>query len=199
MRTPRAHRRAPLLVLAAAGLLAAAGCGTGTAAPAAAPAAEPAMVPPSAAPEQAPGCADSGVRVTAGLVEAAMGLRVLSIELTNCGTEPYAVHGYPQLTLLDARLRPLDAEVAEGSADIAVVEGFDDAPEPFTLRPGERATAGLLWRNTVLGGQGAPVVAEHIRAAPAPGEEGQVLTPDGGIDLGTTGEAGVQAWRPLPR
>ncbi len=56
-----------------------------------------------------------------------------------------------------------------------------------------------MWRNTVLGTDRAPVVAEHVRAAPAPGEEPQLLTPDGGVDLGTTGEAGVSAWRPLPR
>ena len=53
--------------------------------------------PPSATPEPSPavpvqpehGCPRSGVRVDTGPVNAAMGLRAMSLTLTNCGERPY--------------------------------------------------------------------------------------------------------------
>ncbi|ARQ72300.1 DUF4232 domain-containing protein [Streptomyces marincola] len=192
------RRFLPALALA---VLPATGCGTESpAAPAdAAPpggAAAPSPAPPDGGPgaPAAPECPESGVRVTPGMVEAAMGLRVLDIQLTNCGTQPYRLEGHPHLVLLGADREPVGVEPVEGSAGIAVVEGFDDAPRPLTLAPGESASAGLLWRNTVAE-TGAPVVAEHAEVTPAPGTPAQEITPDGGIDLGTTGLAGVGPWR----
>jgi hypothetical protein len=137
------------------------------------------------------------VRVTEGTGDAALGLRVLGLLLTNCGTEPYAVEGYPSLTLLDEERRPVtDVRIEHGSAGIATVEGFDAPPQPLTLGPGESASAGLVWRNTV-DTTGAPVNVPFLGVAPADGEPAQPLELDGGaLDLGTTGLLGVGPWEP---
>ncbi|TLW94700.1 DUF4232 domain-containing protein [Saccharomonospora piscinae] len=142
-------------------------------------------------------CPDSGVRVTAGLDEAASGVRVQALRLTNCGDEPYRLDGYPVLRVLDAEGEPLDLRVLHGSGDIATIDGFDDPPRPLTLRSGESADTHLLWRNTRTG-TGAPQVGERLSVAPAEGEPWQPVRFDGDrgahLDLGTTGELGVRAW-----
>ncbi len=155
--------------------------------------------PPSPEPTPAAVCPESGVRVAAGLSEAAMGLRVLGLRLTNCGERPYDLDGYPLLRVLDTDGEPLKVEVAQGSAGIATVEGFDAPPEPLTLRPGETAETQLMWRNTVTD-NGASQVGESLSIAPAEGRPWQPVEaggqyPDGlHIDVGGTGILGVRAW-----
>ncbi|WP_394429142.1 DUF4232 domain-containing protein [Streptomyces sp. SGAir0957] len=46
-----------------------------------------------AAPAVSGPCPDSGMRVTAGDVEAAMGLRALTVTLTNCGKATFTLFG----------------------------------------------------------------------------------------------------------
>ncbi len=160
---------------------------------------DPPLPPPSPEPTVAAVCPESGVRVAAGLSEAATGLRVLELRLVNCGERPYRLDGYPLLRVLDAGGEPLKVEVAQGSAGIATVEGFDAPPEPLTLQPGEAAETQLMWRNTVTG-NGAPQVGESLSIAPAEGRPWQPVEagdqyPDGlHIDVGSTGVLGVRAW-----
>lgn len=155
--------------------------------------------PSSPEPTVATACPESGVRVAAGPSEAATGLRVLGLRLTNCGERPYDLDGYPLLRVLDTDGEPLKVEVARGSAGIATVEGFDAPPEPLTLWPGETAETQLMWRNTVTG-NGAPQVGESLSIAPAEGRPWQPVEaggqyPDGlHIDVGSTGTLGVRAW-----
>ncbi|MDT0341825.1 DUF4232 domain-containing protein [Streptomyces litchfieldiae] len=190
----RARHLAPPLALAALGMLAAS-CGTeSAAAESSGPAAQGKGVAVPA-PVPGPACPESGVRITETAREAAMGLRVLSLSLTNCGTAPVEVNGYPVLTLLDEERQPLDIEIVHGSEPIAMIEGFDDGPVPLTLQPGEQASAGLVWRNTVTGWE-PPVNAPFLDIAVAEGEPTRTVALDGAIDLGTTGMLGVSAWGP---
>ncbi|WP_328675884.1 DUF4232 domain-containing protein [Streptomyces sp. NBC_00343] len=141
-----------------------------------------------------PVCPHEGIRVTAGPVNPAMGLRAMDLTLENCGTRAYRVQGYPEIRLLDRDQRHVTGvSVLHGSAGIATVGGFDEPPNAVTPAPGERASAGLLWRNTTGFGGAAhvPYLTVEARSGALP----VLLSPDGGLDLGTTGRLGVGPWR----
>lgn len=162
-----------------------------------APAAEPST--PATRPTAAGAdCPKSGVTIRPGAAEAAMGLRVLSLELTNCGDAPYPLHGYPGVRVLDEHREELHVEVGEGSSGIAVVDAFDAPPTRITLAPGETATSGLLWRNTVTNATVPATTGSYLEVRPAAGAPWQPLDdaeePPLTIDLGTTGKVGVRAW-----
>ncbi|MBK1783958.1 DUF4232 domain-containing protein [Prauserella cavernicola] len=161
---------------------------------------EPAPVAPSptAPPTAADACPGTGVAVTTGLSEAATGLRVLHLELTNCGDEPYELTGHPELRVLDDSGDPLTVRIGHGSSGIATVTGFDDPPRPLSLRPGEVAETLLMWKNTTT--DGTPQLGSALSIAPMPERPWQPVEVGEGsgdlhLDLGTTGELGVSAWR----
>ncbi|MCP2199411.1 Protein of unknown function (DUF4232) [Lentzea flava] len=144
-----------------------------------------------------PSCA-TGLRFISGYTDAAMGLRVMSVEVVNCGTQPVELNGYPQVKLLDEHWQPLAVEIINGSGGIAVVGGFDDAPQPIVVQPGESAKSAFMWRNTYTSDE-PPQVGSHVDIAAAPGGAVQSLLPvspqrDIHIDLGSTGRMGVRAW-----
>jgi hypothetical protein len=184
-----------ILVLSAvlAGL---AGCGTR---PVVAQAPEPLAQPVSlTTPSSEPPACDTGLRFTTEVTEAAMGLRVMSVQLFNCGTQPVQLNGYPQVKLLDDRWQPLEAEIINGSGGVAAVEGFDNPPQPITVPPGERANSAFVWRNTHASID-PPLVGSHVDIAAVPGGTWQPLQSVGphgaiNIDLGSTGRMGVRAW-----
>ncbi|MDX5568611.1 DUF4232 domain-containing protein [Streptomyces sp. ID05-04B] len=154
--------------------------------------AEVTRVPAAEAPSEPGVCPPSGIRITADDGDSAMGLRVVGLLLENCGTEVRTLDGYPRLSLLDDDLQPVrGVEVMKGSGGIATVAGFDDPPRAVTLKPGERASAGLMWRNTTGFGEAVdvPYVRVHATAGAAP----VTVTPH--LDLGTTGKLGVSPWR----
>lgn len=154
----------------------------------------PDPTPPAPTASTGPACPPAGVSITAGQVEAASGLRALKVEMVNCGTGSYTANGYPALRVLDADRRPLGVTVAEGTAKISRITGFDGPPQPVTLAPGARAAAVLVWRNTVTDATVPATTGAHIEMAPAAGQPAQVLTPDGGVDLGTTGTIATSPW-----
>ncbi|WP_165945113.1 DUF4232 domain-containing protein [Micromonospora sp. KC723] len=159
--------------------------------------AEPAPIPPPPPAPSAstgPECPTSGVALTAGQVEAASGLRAMKVRMVNCGATPYPVNGYPVLRLLDADRKPLTLTVAEGTSTISRIAGFDGPPKPVTLGSGGEATAVLVWRNTVTDTGVPATTGVHIEVAPASGQRGQLLTPHGGVDLGTTGTLATSPW-----
>ncbi|MCE7080726.1 DUF4232 domain-containing protein [Streptomyces sp. ST2-7A] len=210
-RSPRTARavRIPMAVVVALGVALLTGCGTvavgdpGGDGPPVAPVdpvpSPPSSDEPSVDPEQDDfSCPASGLRATADFTNPAMGLRVMGLRLVNCGDTPRRIEGYPVVTLLDEDAEALDVEVVNGSGDIAVVEGFDDPPVPFDLEPGEQASAELMWRNTVTHVDDFRYPAPYLTVAPMPGEEAQLVIPDGDIDTGSTGIAGVSAWKPFP-
>ncbi|CAM5597771.1 hypothetical protein SALBM311S_12413 [Streptomyces alboniger] len=150
-------------------------------------------VPAAEAPAEPGDCPQSGIRVTADRGEAAMGLRVVGLWLENCGTSAYQVDGYPRLTLLDDDREPVDGvRILRGSGGITTaVTGIDEPPRPVTLKPGDRARAGLVWRNTVEAGTAVDVPYVRVRART--GAPPVTVSPH--LDLGTTGKLGVGPWR----
>ncbi|WP_063762342.1 DUF4232 domain-containing protein [Streptomyces sp. NRRL F-5123] len=157
-------------------------------------------VPAAEAPAAAGPCPASGIRVTADRGDAAMGLRVVGLHLTNCSTKPYTLDGYPAVTPLDEDWKtPSTVTVLHGTGDITTLPDFDAPPRRLTLAPGASATSGLVWRNTVT--NGTAVDAPYARVVARPGASPVMLTPE--LDLGTTGELGVKPWtkdagRPSP-
>ncbi|MEU6409394.1 DUF4232 domain-containing protein [Microbispora sp. NPDC046933] len=149
-------------------------------------------VPADEAPAPAGPCPPSGIRVTLGDADAAMGLRVVGLHLENCSTRAYHIDGYPRLQLLDEDRKPVTGvEVLRGGGGISTVTGFDDPPQPVTLKPGQSASAGLMWRNTVTAGTSVnvPYVRVNVKAGARP----VMVTPE--LDLGTTGKLGVSPWK----
>ncbi|MFE4368672.1 DUF4232 domain-containing protein [Streptomyces sp. NPDC056835] len=148
-------------------------------------------VPAGEAPVEPGTCPASGIRVSADEGDAAMGLRVVGLHLDNCGTRDYTVEGYPLLELLDDDREPVDGiKILDGSGEITTGAGPDGQPRPVTLRPGESATAGLVWRNTTE--SGTPVNVPYVRVRVKAGADPVTVTP--GLDLGTTGKLGVNPW-----
>lgn len=149
-------------------------------------------VPSGEAPAAAGSCPASGLRLTADQGDAAMGLRVVGLHLENCGSRTYSLKGYPVLQLLDAERQPVDGiEILRGTDGIPMAGGDDGPPRPVTLRPGESAVSGLAWRNTTEFGEA--VTVPYVRVRAEAGSEPVTVAPH--LDLGTTGELGVRAWR----
>ncbi|WP_328957453.1 DUF4232 domain-containing protein [Kitasatospora purpeofusca] len=145
---------------------------------------------PTAAPVGT--CSPEGVALTVGEADAAMGLRVMPVRLSNCGTRPYSLNGHPAVRVLDAERAPLAVTVKRGSAGIATLANFDAAPKPLTLQPREYAEFQLVWRNTVAAVNKAPDNGRYLDVAPLPGRPRLTVPAD--LDLGTTGRLGVAPW-----
>lgn len=163
-----------------------------------APVADPRETP---AELSAPPCPDSGVLVRVGVEDAAMGLRVVNLDLTNCGEDPVTIEGYPSLRVLDADGAELDVRIGQGSSGIADVPEFDNPPVPVILRPGDEALSGIMWKNTNDDPSVEPLVGAQLEIRPARGWDWQDVKPGTTagietlhIDLGTTGALGVRAW-----
>ncbi|GLW35774.1 DUF4232 domain-containing protein [Actinoplanes regularis] len=155
---------------------------------------------PSAVPSAtAAPCPPSGVRLEAGEGDAAMGLRVLGLELVNCGSRTYRLNGYPVVRSLDDDRAVLKVKVLHGVNEIVHSElPWDGPPKPVVLKPGQRAGTAVAWRNTYDDTRQPPVTVAFLDIAPMAGRPSQVVAPDGGLDLGSTGRIGVSAWSLLP-
>jgi hypothetical protein len=141
-----------------------------------------------------PGPCPEGVEFSTLGADAAMGLRVLTIEMVNCGAEPYTVNGYPSLRLYDEDGDQIEVAVLQGSGGIASLPDFDVPPAEVVLQPGERAWAGLVWRNLVTEVDVDASTAVRMEAAAAAGQPWLAVPMDVTIDLGNTGRLGVQPW-----
>jgi len=137
------------------------------------------------------GCPASGVVVDMGPVEAALGHRAIGLTLTNCGREPYRVHGYPSVRALDEAGDPLPVPVNPASSYM----GTDRGPQEIVLKPGQKATSLLAWVSTPTGGD--LVEGDALAIAPAPGLEARVF-PLEGSDVRLLDELNMTAWRTDP-
>lgn len=212
----RRHRPAALLAGVSVLLLTAAGCSdlrseieaeTGAGAAPTVPAPPPAssVTPPpspSSPPSSpsptgpaSPGCPPSGLDVVIGGEDAAMGHRVVTVRLWNCGDKPYRVKGHPGLELLDEDREPVDVEITHKS-EYAYTGRRDDKPRRLTLAPNATASAVLHWNNRVTSLDGAPTPGAHILVTPAPGEEPVPLPLP--VDIGTEGTLDVTSWAADP-
>ncbi|MFG1675531.1 DUF4232 domain-containing protein [Micromonospora sp. NPDC049282] len=155
---------------------------------------EPMPAPPTApTTSPTPACTPEGIRITETGVSAAMGLRAMGLGLVNCGNQPYELRGYPAVRLRDADGDPITVRIVPGAKEIT--SGFDAAPTRLVLRPGERAGAALLWRNTVTDATVVATEGRQLDVAPVTGRPAQPVELDGPIDLGNTGRLGVSAWK----
>lgn len=160
------------------------------------PDAPPMATQPTAGTNPPGPCPADGVRISYLGVSAAMGLRAMGLELVNCGSRRYRLHGYPDLRLLDSDGNLIRVRVIQGAKDIT--SGFDDPPRPLTLAPGEAAGAAVLWRNLVDNPTVVATNAERLEVAPAEGQPTQEVAMEGSIDLGNTTRVGVSAWKKRP-
>jgi hypothetical protein len=161
---------------------------------------DPAPVPSRTATPSATAatCPPEGVRLEAGEGDAAMGLRVLSITLVNCGSRTYRLNGYPVVRPLDEDRTALKVKVLHGVKEILGSMPWDGPPAPVTLEPGQRAGTAVAWRNTYDDIREPPVTVKFLDITPQVGRPTQTVEPTGGLDLGSTGRFGVSAWSLLP-
>lgn len=161
---------------------------------------DPVGTRPTTATPNAQGCPESGVTITEGVTSAAMGLRAMSLKLVNCGTGPYTVDGYPGVRVLDEDRQPLAVDVGNGTNGVTSdLPAFEAAPAAVTVRPGDGATVGLVWRNTYTDTTAPPALGRYLEISLAPGAPWLAVIPEAGartvnIDLGSTGRLGVSPW-----
>jgi hypothetical protein len=155
-----------------------------------------APTPPPAPPATA-ACPSAGVRLESGAVDAAMGTRAVQISLVSCDRQTHRVEGYPAVRTLDAARRQLSVRSVHGvAAVIGPLPAWSGAPRPVTIRPGHSASAVVVWRNTYDDTDQPPVTGSYLSVAIGTGV--QLVAPDGGLDLGSTGRIGVSAWQTTP-
>ncbi|WP_275412536.1 DUF4232 domain-containing protein [Actinoplanes palleronii] len=161
-------------------------------------------VVPSATPSPSPpgllsaACPPEGVRVQPDGGDAAAGLRVLSITLVNCGTKSYRLSGYPAVQVLDDDGAVLDLRVLNGVTEILGSMPWDGPPKPVTLRPGQRASTAVAWRNTYDDTRKPPANGKYLRIEPLAGRPAQTIEPDAALDFGSTGRLAVSSWQLFP-
>jgi hypothetical protein len=160
------------------------------------PSAHPAEPPTTPAQTPPPTCPPEGVLLQSGGTDGAMGLRALGVTLVNCGHETYRVNGYPAVQALGKDHRPVTVKVLHGVTDITgSIPDWSGPPHPVTLKPGQQAECVVVWRSTYDDIRHPPVNAPYLKMAPAAGRPSVILTPDGPVDLGSTGRLGVSPWR----
>jgi len=144
-------------------------------------------------------CPPEGVRFEVDQGDAAMGLRVLGITLVNCGPLTYRLNGYPAVRSLDGDRTALKVRVLHGAKEIiGSAMPLDGPPKPVVLQPGQRAGTAVAWRNTYNDIRKPPVTVKFLDIAPLAGRPSQIIDPNGGLDLGSTGRIAVSAWSLLP-
>lgn len=143
---------------------------------------------PSPTPTATGGCPASGLVVDMGPVEAALGHRAVGLTLTNCGSEPHRVDGYPSVQAVDENGDALPVKVNPGSSYF----GNDKGPEEVMLAPGKTMRSLLVWVSTPTGGD--LLEGDALEIAPAPGLEARTF-PLEGSDVRLLDEFNMTGWR----
>ncbi|MFF5722016.1 DUF4232 domain-containing protein [[Kitasatospora] papulosa] len=147
----------------------------------------PAQGAPSPSPP-AGDCPASGAVVDMGPVQAAMFHRAVTLTLTNCGKQPYRVHGYPSVRALGEDGERIPVPVNPGGS----MFGNDEGPEEVVLGPGGTVTSTLAWVSTKEGGDLIEGDALEIAAAP---DAGSRVFPLEEHDVRLMDELNTTAWR----
>lgn len=148
---------------------------------------------PSTAPAPTDDCPASGAAVAMGEVETAMMHRAVVLTLTNCGSEPYRVDGYPSVQVLGEDGERLPVKVNPAGSHF----GRDQGPRALLLKPGSTARSILAWVSTQEGGELIEADALELAAAP---DAGARVFPLEGHDIRYMDELNMTAWRTeLPR
>ncbi|MFJ6573206.1 DUF4232 domain-containing protein [Streptomyces sp. NPDC091292] len=143
-------------------------------------------LPPTPEAPSPTGCPASGVRLTSEPVQGAMGLRMMTLTLTNCGSKPYTLDGYPSLTVLDESEEPMTGVQAVQGTE-AVTAGDSARPARLTLRTGESAISNLAWR---MNSEWTP----YLRVVPRPGDAPVTVHIPDRLDIGPENRLGMSAW-----
>lgn len=151
--------------------------------------------PPPPTPTRSPGCPPGGLALAIIGEDSAMGHRVATLQLRNCGDRPFSVKGHPGVELLDTGRQPVDVTISHKN-DYSFTGRRDDRPRRLTLAPDGTAAAVVHWNNRVTSFDGAPTPGAHIRVTPAPGEAPISLPL--AVDLGTDGTLDVTSWAAGP-
>ncbi|MGW7264633.1 DUF4232 domain-containing protein [Streptomyces sp. NPDC054842] len=133
------------------------------------------------------GCPRSGVRFRTGPVNAAMGLRATTLTLTNCGTRPYALDGYPVVRVLDEEGAPMAGVRTVAGTDEVPMAPREPGPRPLTLAPGESAEAGLYWRM-------AAEKSTYLRVGSRRDRDLVTIRPGDYLDIGPVNVLGTTPW-----
>ncbi|MEU5285781.1 DUF4232 domain-containing protein [Streptomyces sp. NPDC020755] len=144
--------------------------------------------PTGPAPSPPENCPASGAVVTMGEVLTAMMSRAVALTLTNCGSKPYRVDGYPSVQALGEDGERLPVKVNPAGSQF----GRDRGPETLTLKPGGTARSMLAWVSTQEGGE--LVMADALELAAAP-DAGARVYPLEGHDIRYMDELNITAWR----
>ncbi|MFD7815634.1 DUF4232 domain-containing protein [Streptomyces sp. NPDC059785] len=148
----------------------------------------PSPSPSASVPVQrAEGCPASGVRYSTGAVDGAMGLRAMTLTLTNCGERSYRLRGYPYLEVLDDTGEPIPAVRSVQGTDQVPMAPEDPGPKTVTLAPGESARAGLYWRMAAEDGV-------YLRVGPGDGSTPTNVRLPEPLDIGPENVLGTTAW-----
>ncbi|WP_328493064.1 DUF4232 domain-containing protein [Streptomyces sp. NBC_00414] len=144
---------------------------------------------PPAPALQAEGCPKSGLRFTADEGDAAMGLRAMGLDVTNCGDSPHKLNGYPAVTVLDGSGEPFPGVRTVEGTDQVFMAPEDPGPRSLTLAPGDSAHASLYWRMHNTDGV-------YLRVAPKKGDDTVTVQPPYPLDIGPENILGTTAWQP---
>ncbi|MET7362456.1 DUF4232 domain-containing protein [Streptomyces sp. NPDC005562] len=144
-----------------------------------------------------PSCPNSGVTMSPGMVTATMGLRAMSVTLTNCGHRVRVVDGYPDIRVRGLDRALFDVSVLKGTEPVTTMD--DPGPHRVALKPGERAYTTLVWRYSAVDASTRRGSGVYVEIGPAKGKPRQTVEPDGGLDIGETGMLGTTAWQRSPR
>ncbi|MEU7576873.1 DUF4232 domain-containing protein [Streptomyces sp. NPDC041068] len=151
---------------------------------------------PDTPPDAAERCPKSGVTMSPGMVTAAMGLRAMSVTLTNCGKGTREVNGYPDIRVRGVDRELFDVTVLKGTEPVTTMD--DPGPSRVTLKPGESAYTSLVWRYSAVDASTQRGSGVYVEIGPAEGAPRQTIEPDGGLDIGETGMLGTTAWQKSP-
>ncbi|MFD8732825.1 DUF4232 domain-containing protein [Streptomyces sp. NPDC059611] len=133
-------------------------------------------------------CPASGAVVTMGEILTVMMSRAAVLTLTNCGSKPYRVEGYPSVQALGEDGERLPVKVNPAGSQF----GRDQGPEELTLKPGGTVKSMLAWVSTQEGGE--LVMADALELAAAP-DAGARVQPLEGHDIRYMDELNITAWR----
>ncbi|ARI55164.1 hypothetical protein A6E92_25555 [Streptomyces sp. S8] len=143
---------------------------------------------PGPSPTPTEECPASGAVVTVGEVQALLMSRAVVLTLTNCGSTPYRVDGYPSVQALGEDGERLPVKVNPAGSKF----GRDHGPEALTLKPGGTARSVLAWVSTQEGGE--LIMADALELAAAP-DAGARVHPLEGHDVRYMDELNMTAWR----
>ncbi|MEV5982544.1 DUF4232 domain-containing protein [Streptomyces sp. NPDC052114] len=151
---------------------------------------------PGAPSPTAGGCPRSGVTTAPGMVTAAMGLRAMSVTVTNCGKDVRVLNGYPDIRVRGVDRQLFDVTVLKGTEPVTTMD--DPGPRRVELEPGESAYTSLVWRYSAVDAATRSGSGVYVEIGTAKGAPRRTIEPDGGLDIGETGMLGTTAWQKSP-